>query len=47
MDKVRVIATISPPITDAPADKPVRVYFRSYDVDDPDHRVRRPDERAG
>jgi len=35
MDKVRVIATIFPRIPDAPADKPVRVYFRSYDVDDP------------
>jgi len=34
-DKVKVIATVDPPIPDAPADKPVRVFFRSFDVDDP------------
>ncbi|HEX9548999.1 MAG TPA: SBBP repeat-containing protein, partial [Acidimicrobiales bacterium] len=34
-DRVKVIATIEPEVTDAPADDPVRVYFRSIDVDDP------------
>jgi hypothetical protein len=33
-DKVKVTATIFPPITDAPPESPVRVYFRSFDVDE-------------
>jgi hypothetical protein len=33
--KVKVIVTIFPPVLNAPADQPVRVFFRSFDVDDP------------
>jgi hypothetical protein len=34
-DKVKVIATIDPPILDAPSNERVRVHFRAFDVDDP------------
>ena len=34
-DKVKVIATIFPPVPDAPAGQGVAVHFRSFDVDDP------------
>jgi hypothetical protein len=34
-DTVRIIATVEPSVTDAPADDPVKVFFRAVDVDDP------------